>query len=304
MMYIHGTCPKMIPSYLINADMLFLGGGYIAPATPGHMKYQFALPEYLRKQGIDISIFSLSYHLAPQGVYPTQIKQALAALQHVIEKDGRDPGTILIGGDSAGGNLCSALLLHLGRPRPLVSPKEGGVASLFCLQSPLKAALLISPWISFETQSPSFKRNRTTDYMTTKALNEASQAYVGPGKGHDEYSEPINARVDHWTDVANQAVERIMIWGGGGEILIDSIKAFGAHVREGFSKADTFTVTEVIPAAIEEMTKTAIGKDRVKVVVTPREAHEEMIVNYVLMIRGKGEGAKEVENWLTAVLKE
>ncbi|KAH9206099.1 Alpha/Beta hydrolase protein [Leptodontidium sp. 2 PMI_412] len=155
--------------------MMYIHGTWIyCSCTPGHMKYQFALPEYLRKQGIDISIFSLSYHLAPQGVYPTQIQQALAALQHVIEKDGRDPGTILIGGDSAGGNLCSALLLHLGRPRPLVSPKEGGVASLFRLQSPLKAALLISPWISFETQSPSFKRNRTTDYMTTKALNEAS----------------------------------------------------------------------------------------------------------------------------------
>jgi hypothetical protein len=373
-----------------------LGGGYIAPATPGHMKYQFALQKYLREQGIDISIFSLSYHLAPQGVYPTQIKQALAALQHVIEKDGRDPGTILVGGDSAGGNLCSALLLHLGRPHPLVSPKEGGVASPFRLRSPLKAALLISPWISFETQSPSFQQNRTSDYLTIEALNRASHAYIGPEKEHDEYSEPIKASVEHWTDVANHAVEKIMIWGGGGEVLIDGIKVFGDHVIEGFSKADNFTsnpisadpekaerpesadvfhdargsvfvppkgetenkeakevaeengyigkpienaltptstsvenpaIAETLanmepqakaenpveaPALTEQATttmasedpaKTAVGKDRVKLVVTPREAHEEMIIDYVLKIRDKGEGAKEIENWLITVLK-
>lgn len=366
------------------------GGGYISPATPGHMKYQFALQKYLRSQGIDISIFSLSYHLAPQGVYPTQIKQALSALQHVIEKDGRDSSTILIGGDSAGGNLCSALLLHLGRPHPDVSPKEGGVASPFRLKAPLKAALLISPWISFETQSSSFQQNRTSDYMTIRALNKASNAYIGPGKEHDEYSEPIKASIEHWTEVANHAVEKIMIWGGGGEILIDEIKVFGDRVTEGFSKADvlacnpipagsekagrpestdvfhdapgsvlleppegsgrkqtteaveengiigkpianTLTPTSTraentaiaetpaklepevksdapvettIPMASQSERTTAAGKDRVKLVVTPREAHEEMIIDYVLMIKGKGEGAKEIENWLTTVLKE
>lgn len=371
------------------------GGGYILPATPGHMKYQFALQKYLRDQGIDISIFSLSYHLAPQGVYPAQIKQALAALRHVIEKDGRDPSTILIGGDSAGGNLCSALLLHLGKPHPDVSPKEGGVASPFRLKAPLKAALLISPFISFETQSPSFQQNRTSDYLTIEALNRASNAYIGHGKEHDEYSEPIKASIEHWTDVANHAVEKIMIWGGGGEILIDGINVFGGRIIDGFSKADDFasnpisagsekaerpestdvfhdargsvwverpegsvpkeataaveenenngkpianaltptstnvdnpavadTLAKMEPeakietpvvapapaekaAAVSEVTKkTAVGKDRVKLVVTPHEAHEEMIIDYVLMIRDKGEGAKEIENWLTTVLNE
>lgn len=381
----------------VNGWMLtdLSGGGYILPATPGHMKYQFALQKYLRDQGIDISIFSLSYHLAPQGVYPAQIKQALAALQHVIEKDGRDPSTILIGGDSAGGNLCSALLLHLGKPHPDVSPRESGVASPFRIKAPLKAALLVSPFISFETQSPSFQQNRTSDYLTIEALNTASNAYIGPGKEHDEYSEPIKAPIEHWTDVANHAVEEIMIWGGGGEILIDGIKVFGGRILEGFSKADELVsnpisagsekaerpestdvfhdargsvwveppegsapkeATEAVednenigkpianaltptstnvdnpavadtlakmepeakigtpvvaPATAEKaaavsgvIKKTAIGKDRVKLVVTPYEAHEEMIIDYVLMIRDKGEGAKEIENWLTKVLME
>jgi hypothetical protein len=383
-----------------KADLRVLGGGYISPATPGHMKYQFGLQTYLREQGIDVSIFSLSYYLAPQGVYPTQIKQALAALQHVIEKDGRNPGSILVGGDSAGANLCSALLLHLGRPHPLVSPTEGGVASPFRLRAPLKAALLISPWISFDTQKPSFQQNRTSDYLTIEALNRASHAYIGSGNKHDEYSEPINASVEHWTDVANHAVEKIFVWGGGGEILIDGIKEFANHIIKGFSKAEDFTSnpiptdpekaerpesadvfhdargsvfvpqseeieeketnpaseengligkpienaltptstsvenpaiaetlakmepqTEIAtpigapastepaelakkPEVSDEPKKTAVGKDRVKLVVTPREAHEEMIIDYVLKIRDKGEGAKEIEKWLTVVLKE
>jgi hypothetical protein len=208
----------------------------------------------MRKQGIDLSIFTLSYVLAPQGIYPMQIKQALSALKYLVEVEKRDPATvshvilllgfigadstfqILIGGDSAGGNLASALLLHLGHPHPQVPG--------YSLKNPLRGALLISPWISFETESPSFKTNKYSDYLTVTALNRASTAFVGPENKHDNYSEPINAPVEWWREVATYAVRDVLIWGGGGEVLIDGISTFGGQILEGFARADAGSSNE------------------------------------------------------------
>lgn len=41
--------------------------------------------------GGDISVLSLSYTLAPNAKYPTQLRQAVSALQYLIETEGRDP---------------------------------------------------------------------------------------------------------------------------------------------------------------------------------------------------------------------
>src|ERR1700761_8782173 len=110
---------------------------------------------------------------------------------------------ILIAGDSAGGNLAAALLLHLGHPHPLVPELR--------LAQPLRGAVLISPWISFATDTPSFTTNAHSDYLTAPAIIRASAEFVGPGNKHDSYSEPIEAPVDWWTEVANKAVRDILI---------------------------------------------------------------------------------------------
>ena len=283
------------------------GGGYISPATPGHLKYQFALQKYLRKQGIDISFFSLSYILAPKCIYPVQIQSALSALKYLVEKENRDPSTILLGGDSAGGNLVAALLLHLGHAHPLVPP--------FPLAKKLKAALLISPWVSFETQSPSFRTNEMSDYLTVTAVRRASTAFIGPEKQHDEYSEPINAPVQWWRKVADKAVENVLVWGGGGEVLIDGITAFAGHIISGFHDAE-IAHTRVDEKLEEDATSKAAGvfammkngsngwRERATLIVSPHEAHEEMIIDYVLSIRKKEDGAKAIEKWLTNTLRE
>ncbi|KAL9062626.1 MAG: hypothetical protein Q9157_008757, partial [Trypethelium eluteriae] len=56
--------------------LYFHGGGYIAAASPGHMKYQFDLQRALSRSDCDVAILSLSYTLAPGATYPTQLAQA------------------------------------------------------------------------------------------------------------------------------------------------------------------------------------------------------------------------------------
>lgn len=258
------------------------------------MKYQFAIQKYLRKQDFDISIFSLSYILAPKVLHPAFIRQGLAALQYLIEKTNRDPSTVLVAGDSAGGNLVANLLLHLGHPHP--------ECTQYSLPKKLKGALMISPWISFETTSTSMETNKRSDYLTKAALNKASAAFIGPGAKHDAYSQPIDAPAEWWKEVADKVVEDVMVWGGGGEVLIDGIRTFAANVISGFEGAEGER-----PAAIANgMSNVAAESEkhiRAKLVVSPHEAHEEMIINYLLYIKKEDDGGRQIKKWLVDVLK-
>jgi hypothetical protein len=69
------------------------------------------------------------------------------------------------------------------------------------------------------------------------AVDRASTAFIGTAS-HDSYSEPIQASSEWWAAVADIAVDEIMIWGGGGEILIDGIRAYAGTMAEGFAMAD------------------------------------------------------------------
>jgi acetyl esterase/lipase len=84
----------MGPSNAENVMLYFHGGGYIGYATPGHLKYQFALQQAAQEAGHNFSIFSVSYTLAPEKVYPHQLLQATLALRYLLEVEKRDPGTV------------------------------------------------------------------------------------------------------------------------------------------------------------------------------------------------------------------
>ena len=64
------------------------------------------------------------------------------------------------------------LISHLMHPHPDVSPK-------IKLSEPLAGAILISPWVKFGTDDESVKRNATSDYVTPKAANRWSKAFLG-----------------------------------------------------------------------------------------------------------------------------
>lgn len=257
------------------------------------MKYQFAIQKYLRKQGVDLSVLSLAYVLAPQVLHPSFIKQGLSALKYLIETTNRDPSTILIAGDSAGGNLVANLLLHLGHKHPDCAE--------YSLTKKLKGALMVSPWISFDTSSPSFETNKHSDYLTKVALNKASATFIGPEATHDAYSQPVDAPVEWWKEVANTAVEDVLVWGGGGEVLIDGIKKFAGNIISGFETTTAPPITDE-KAVIEK--ESPEKHSRAKLVVSPHEAHEEMIINYLFYIKKEDDGGRQIKKWLVEVLRE
>jgi acetyl esterase/lipase len=168
------------------------------------------------------------------------------------------------------------------------------------LPSRLKGAVLISPWVSFDTTTRSFTDNAESDYLTVAALNRASSTFIGPRGAHDEYSEPVRAPPERWSQVASH-VDEVLIWGGGGEILIDGIRAFANNVASGFAAVDG-------AAAVGQMkmngarTRMSVGLERVFYVETPRASHEEQIVDHTLGIKSKNGTATVIEDWVCARL--
>lgn len=71
-------------------------------------------------------------------VYPSQLIELLAGYHYLVNTCGISEDKICISGDSAGGNLVAAFLLHLARPNPAIrvpsslgpTPRRPGVSGV------------------------------------------------------------------------------------------------------------------------------------------------------------------------------
>ncbi|KAJ5082428.1 hypothetical protein N7532_011471 [Penicillium argentinense] len=205
-----------------NVVIYYHGGGFVLAAVSGHFEFLLDLLKVVNDNGHDIAVFFPRYTQAPYGTYPTQLRQAAEALRYILNDTGRSPSNIIVGGDSAGGNLAMAVLLHLSHPHPEIDP--------ISVSTPLAGVFGFAPWVNFSTDWPSFKENAYKDFVTERVLNEWSATYIG-GKDHDPWSEPDRAPVEWWADVKT---ERILILAGSDEILLSPIESFAKKVKSVF----------------------------------------------------------------------
>jgi acetyl esterase/lipase len=120
----------------------------------------------------------------------------------------------MIGGDSAGGNLATAVLLHTTHPSDLAPPLLS-----ISETNKVKALLLISPWVSFDTSLSSFERNRNRDYLKAETEKRWSDMYVND-QLPSPYNEPGLASETQWKGLP---VQDILVTAGSYEVLIDGI---------------------------------------------------------------------------------
>ena len=180
-------------------------------------------------KSFSVSSILLAYTTAPGAQYPTQLSQAAELLDHLITNQGRKPSDIILAGDSAGANLALALISHILHPHP-------DVAAKIQLRVPLKAVVLISPWVDFDPNQSSFNRNVQTDMIDKAAGTRWSGAFMGAAKP-DEYNQPVLAD-KQWFKNLGDVVEHLMIWGGGGEVLIDSIDRIAWKLKEALPSTE------------------------------------------------------------------
>ncbi|KAK0660803.1 Alpha/Beta hydrolase protein [Cercophora samala] len=210
--------------------VLFLhGGGYAIPMLPGHINWCYRA--YLLASPGDVAVAILQYTLVPHGQYPTQLRQAAAGLSHILSS-GVKPENIIFGGDSAGGNLTCSLLSHLLHPHPDAVP-------ITSLARPVAGAFLVSPWVSTNTSTASYKKNNGIDMLSTatidtacghllpKDLTEEDKAWVMPVDLPQE-------RQEAWFEGLDKVVSHVYITAGEQEVFLDQ----SVQLADVFKKAN------------------------------------------------------------------
>ncbi|KAJ5278683.1 hypothetical protein N7478_004055 [Penicillium angulare] len=203
----------------------FHGGGFAMDATEAYLDLWSSVAETLSQHGTSTAWLNVTYTLAPHAAYPTQFCEAVEALRHVIEDIGRSPKDIILLGDSAGANLCLAILSHLSHPSP-DAPK-------LQISGRLKALVCLSPWVSFRHDWPSMVYNAHKDIDARKVTERWSLDYLN-GKSTSFHIEAVNAPDSWWEDAQ---VEQTLVLAGGDEVLLDPIKAWVTAFSE--SNPDT-----------------------------------------------------------------
>lgn len=104
---------------------------------------------------------AIDYTLSPEVLFPYALNQIVNVYTEIIKT--QSPKQIILAGESAGGNLCTALLLklkELGLPMPKLCVNASGFMDLTC-------------------NGESYKNNSDSDYsLTLKQLNYMAKAYV------------------------------------------------------------------------------------------------------------------------------
>ncbi|KAK4154102.1 Alpha/Beta hydrolase protein [Chaetomidium leptoderma] len=221
--------------------VLFLhGGGYIAPALPGHMEW--CTNAYLRASPAaagkgseeEVAVAVLQYTLCPDAQYPDQLQQAVDALAHLFASGRVRPGNLVLGGDSAGGNLTAQVLGHLLHPHPTTSQ--------LVLEEPLAGVFMASPWLSVRSDCwASVARNQNIDMISARStdrgggiLLEGAEGYEAQVKEKKGWAMPMDLEdPEAWFRGLDRMVKEVYVTVGEQEILRDQGIAFGDAVRRG-----------------------------------------------------------------------
>ncbi|EFR00539.1 alpha/beta hydrolase fold protein [Nannizzia gypsea CBS 118893] len=202
-----------------NVIVYYHGGGFALPAYLGYFQLYSDLLKQLNAAGKDVAMFFLSYTLTPEGIYPTQLRQAVEALRYIIKETGREPQNVFIGGDSAGGNLTMGVLSHLSHPHEAIKPLE--------LSGELGGAFAMAPWVSMADDVPSYTTNAKRDYLSIKCGESWGKAFIGDGK-LDNYNHASQAPAEWWKDIKTKC---LLLYVGEHDVLLDSVGQFADKIK-------------------------------------------------------------------------
>ena len=151
---------SMAPGSDVSRVLLYFhGGGYCSGSIVSHRRL---VTEAGRAAGM--RTLAIDYRLAPEHPYPAAHEDALAAWRF-LRRQGIAADRIVVGGDSAGGNLTLGLISRLraaGEPLPA-------------------CAWLLSPWTDLTMSGATLATRDPVDPLIHKAyLDELAAAYAAP----------------------------------------------------------------------------------------------------------------------------
>lgn len=198
------------------------GGGFVS----GGIEYAKGFASVLSSEcGIRVATFE--YKLAPENVFPSQINESLFIYKKLLE-NGYAPETIILAGESAGGNLVFELAMKI---------RDEGL--------PMPAGLIaISPWCDLTHTAKSHEEKKNIDpSLSTKLLDFYADCYMGAISGEslslkkDFKKNPkyLEMRSDPrvspvFADLSS--LPPTLIFAGGDEILLSDAENMHAQLTE------------------------------------------------------------------------
>ena len=152
--------------------LFFHGGGYCSGSILSHRRMVTEAGRAAR-----VRTLAIGYRLAPEHPYPAAHEDAMAAWRF-LRRQGIAAENIVVGGDSAGGNLTITLINRL---------RAAGEALPAC-------AWLISPWTDLTMSGATLGTKDTVDPLIHKAyLEELADAYAASADRKDPLISPLFA---------------------------------------------------------------------------------------------------------------
>ncbi len=178
------------------------GGGCVTGSRFSHRK----LFAHIAK-AVGARALIVDYARAPEQQHPAQVNECVKVYEWLLAQ-GIKPAHIASVGDSAGGNLCTTLVL---------GAKARGL--------PLPAAVMpLSPWYDMEATAPSFATNAKVERLISKEMSlNMAQMFLGSSSPRDPLANPLFA------DFTGYPPTYIQV--GGYEVIIDDALRVAARAK-------------------------------------------------------------------------
>jgi acetyl esterase len=179
----HGAIPARvyIPKNLRNRSglspslMFFHGGGWVI----GNLETHDVVCRKLAHEG-EMMVISVDYRLAPEHRFPAAVDDAITATKWIAANAERlaiDPARLVVGGDSAGGNLAAVVSL---------AAREDGLR--------IAGQLLIYPSTDMSRRHPSHSEPETSVLLTHSVIGWFLNHYFGDADINDWRASPARAK--------------------------------------------------------------------------------------------------------------
>jgi monoterpene epsilon-lactone hydrolase len=197
--------------------MFFHGGGYCSGSIVSHRRL---VTEAGRAAGV--RTLAVAYRLAPENPFPAAHDDAKAAWRFLSDQ-GYAPASIVVGGDSAGGNLTLELIASL---------RDAGEGLPAC-------AWLISPWTDLTMSGETLASKDSVDPLIHKAyLQELANSYLAGTDAKDPRVSPL------YVDL--RGLPPLLIQVGSAETLL----ADATRLADNAGAADVAVTLEIWPDMI------------------------------------------------------
>ncbi|KAI8639255.1 Alpha/Beta hydrolase protein [Parasitella parasitica] len=213
---------------IYEADIILFyvhGGGFRIGSCTMYMDTNIAWIQVLKeKYNLNALIMSIDYRLAPEYKYPSPVEDVVRAYEHLIQKLGINSEKVIVVGDSAGAALSLEMLFITHDPSmfEIVTEEDDPSAEAVLVELPRPAGtILISPLVTDETTSESWKQNQKYDYITQYTAKVIKKDYLGVVKTGQEPQQQVLGIAKLETGFKAFMSPQVLMYIGNHEVLRD-----------------------------------------------------------------------------------